>query len=218
MPHLGPRSKPVRWTVLGGFVLFVVTTALVAYSASNARRRGGPVQPSPIAALSPSESSRSYPELVLIYVGRASCSWCNQPELRTAMLTIRDMLEKRARKSNHTLRVIGIGVDHHAKASLSHLAKLGDFDEIAAGYGWVNFAARRFVLGDLAGPPATPQLIVLTREIRAPIVSLRALPEVANERLIARKVGLHEILAWVEHEVPLPRLSSDALSLNTKHQ
>jgi hypothetical protein len=114
-------------------------------------------------------------------------------------------LERRATTNGYRLRFHGIGLDTDAAVSVAHLARLGHFDEIAAGGEWLNSAALRYHWGDLAGPAGTPQILVLGRTVVSQRLGNTELPEITSETMLARKLGLTEILIWIQAGAPLPR-------------
>ena len=60
---------------------------------------------------------------------------------------------------------LGVSVDFAQEAGIGMLKRFGPFDEILVGRGWQNLAALRYVWGDLPGPAAVPQILVLDRKV-----------------------------------------------------
>lgn len=89
---------------------------------------------------------------------------------------------------------------------MKHLQKYGAFDETTAGHGWFNEGIRRYVYEDLPGPAGTPQIIIVRRTL-AVEGDQRS---VANERVLARMVGLGEIQEWVEAGAPIPHFAAQS--------
>jgi hypothetical protein len=186
------------YAVLPAAAVFVVAAAgsmaLLRGRAAHEAPRAGATRPAATRGL----ADQTERQLVLVYIGRESCVWCRRPELKKAVDSLRILLRATATREHVALYQQGIGLDSASADGAGHLTAIGGFDELSVGGGWLNTAVTRFVRGDLAGPPATPQLIVYVRTVRHPGPVNGALPTVDDERLLARKVGLPEILAWVE--------------------
>jgi hypothetical protein len=147
-------------------------------------------------------------ELVVVYIGRAGCYWCKRPELKDAVHRMRPILAASANQHGYRFYQQAIGLDAESARPDGNLEALGAFDEVSVGGGWANTAVRRFLLGDFAGPAATPQLIVYSRSVAVPGPTNGEIPMIRDERLVTRKVGLAEIVAWVDRGAPLPGLQS----------
>lgn len=198
-------------TSLGRFrVAFVVAALAFVSSAIAARALLRPTQRSysPQAKSVPDVTDKVEHQLVLVYIGRESCVWCRRPELPEAIDTIRTMLRRAAVQHQYVLRQLAIGLDSESGAENGNLSRLGGFDETSIGAGWLNSSVTRFVTGDLAGPPATPQLILYSRVVKHPGPINGSIPAISDEALLVRKVGLPEILAWAADGAALPRLPS----------
>ena len=158
-------------------------------------------------------------QIVLIYIGKSTCVWCRRPELIPAYAAIRTSLEQEAKIRGARLVTIGVAADRRAAPGLEHLEKLGEFDEVIAGNGWVNAAALKYVWGDAAGPAATPQLVALRRRVVQPTPDSAATYTIRDEEILARKVGLYEIQQWARENAPLRAASgqvSPAVSANAR--
>lgn len=145
----------------------------------------------------PSHRTGPQEQRVMVYVGKASCSWSNQPDMPSVIEEIKVRLSQQAEREGKGFAAIGIAVDWSSEAALTHLQRFGKFDEIAAGNSWSNSTAARFFWGDFAGAAATPTVILYSREFSSRSGDgVEATLAFANERLIARKVGVDELRAW----------------------
>lgn len=131
-------------------------------------------------------------ELVLVYVGAAACGPSNVPQLPAALERIRTAVGQQALTSGMGFRTIGIAKDADARTGLDHLRKFGRFDEVAAGGGWLNTGALKYIFGDLPGVGATPQIAVILRTVEREGSALG----VRDERVLTRKVGVTELTEW----------------------
>lgn len=149
-------------------------------------------------------------ELMIVYLGSTRCQWCNKQELPPAVRTIIDSIRHRASSTSASYATT-VGVDLHPPADdgLKHLAHVAQFDEMALGGGILNAWAIELTWGELAGPAGapTPQVLVLRRRVTK--TNRRGDPltlTVERPEVLVRKVGLKEILAWVESGVAMQPL------------
>lgn len=148
----------------------------------------------------PSGSVEDGTEVVLVYVGASTCGWSNVPELPGLIRDIKLNLLERTRAEGKSFSVLGIARDAVAIDGWRHLEKYGRFDEIATGHGWANIGIQRYLFGEIAGPLATPQVLVVERDISSGL----GYTSVENERLITRKVGVDQISKWADSGTLLP--------------
>ena len=113
-------------------------------------------------------------------------------------LAVRDQ----SRESGRKFAAMGVARDVVAQHGLTHLDQFGPFDEVTAGRGWLNLGVLEYIYGDLPGPSATPQIIVLEREI-----GREGLRSISGQRILERRVGLDEIEEWADNGSLLDDLS-----------
>jgi len=147
----------------------------------------------------PAARTDSGSELMFVFVGSSSCPWSNRPELRTLVRTARLAVRDKAIAEDVGFAAVGIAGDAVASNGIAYLAGFGEFDEVMAGRGWLNGGVLRYIYGDLPGPAATPQIVVVERRV----VVARGQRSVADERVVARQAGLAEIRRWVDIGMPL---------------
>lgn len=136
----------------------------------------------------------SGPEIVFVFIGSSQCRWSTDPEaqqlVRKAKLAVRETAHQRG----HGFAAIGIARDMIASDGIEHLDDFGNFDETLAGRGWMNTGVMKYIYGDLPGPAATPQIVVVKRHVRVE----NGQRSIVDERVLTRKAGLVEIRKWVE--------------------
>ena len=133
-------------------------------------------------------------EIVLVYLGSSSCGWSNLPEVSRAVRDAKLLVSEHAQNAGMRFSALGISLDMDAARGWAHLRKAGLFDEVAAGMGWANSGAHKYVFGPLAGPASTPQLLVVQRSLSdGPGGS----PKAESDRVLARHVGSSAIVRWV---------------------
>jgi hypothetical protein len=187
-----------RLTVGLGFVAFAVTFAATYSKAISLPYLSHDTQSADASVAVPVGGSG--PELVLVYIGAAACGPSNAPQLPGIVAKIREAVGQQAHRSGVGFRTIGIAKDPDARTGLGHLNKYGRFDEIAAGGGWLNTGALRYIFTDLPGVGATPQIAVVLRTVQRDGGAVG----VRDERILLRKVGLSELTEWSSRGGDLP--------------
>ncbi len=153
----------------------------------------------------PRRSLRTGDELVMIYIGQASCSWCNRAGFAEEVREVKEALGHRAAATGFRFVTEGVALDPTITSGLRHLSKFGAFDQISVGGGWANEFAFKYFWNEIPGPPATPTLLVIHRAVQVPdSTSNDPLYSANRGELLVRKVGLFEIQAWIKAGVPLP--------------
>lgn len=155
----------------------------------------------------PSGSARPGEEIVLVYVGSSTCPWSNLPELPGLVRAMKSDFDSRVLKRGKSFVTLGIARDRLAADGLEHLAKFGAFDEVMAGSSWANTGIQHFVYGDreIAGPAATPQVVLLSRRLADPSGHL----SIEDERVLLRKTGFEAIREWAANGLPVPELDRE---------
>jgi hypothetical protein len=152
-------------------------------------------------------------QLVLFYFGKSTCVWSASPELPVALARIRVDLEKAARQRGASLVVVGVSVDRRVGDGLRHLATLGTFDEISAGSGWLNSLALAKVWDGVGAPAATPQLLLLDRDISVDSAPFEArFYTTRDENPVLRKIGLRDIQNWAAQGAPVPQPKATSIT------
>ena len=150
-------------------------------------------------------------QLMLVYIGRASCAWCRHPDTHTHLATIHHRLAALADSAGWEYSAVGIALDRDAEAGLEHLKTFNVFSAVASGGGWVGLFGSRLLWEQFPGTAATPQVVVLRRRVvRDGGGSSEIVFSVEDERLLARKVGLVEIGGWAQKGMVLPRTGLSA--------
>ncbi len=79
-------------------------------------------------------------ELVLVYIGAASCGPCNDPEFKAVLSRFKNTLAALARAEHRKLRSIGVSTDWDVDSGLQFLRDSGAWDEMVVGNNWYNSA------------------------------------------------------------------------------
>lgn len=139
-------------------------------------------------------------ELVLVYVGAASCASSNRPEIEDYLAAIRAGWEGRAAALDSRFVSVGVALDWNVAEGLAHLSASGHFDEVNAGQNALSSGALRYIWDAHPGPAATPQVLLLNRTLSVNGAGVTAI----EEDLLVRRVGVAEIGTWLARGMPTP--------------
>lgn len=193
-------SRRLRWVLVGAAALgaFAIGVAIPALLLEGPE--AGSASPS-----GPTRVEEPETELILLYFGKSTCRWCASEEAISAMTDIQALLRKRALESGVGFTAIGVALDSSVEAGLEYLRRHGDWDQVVSGGGWRNVLA----LGGSVPVGGTPEAVVLIRRIsRVETASGQVVTAVDESVMLARKVGLYEILAWRNGGATLPAYES----------
>lgn len=188
---------------------FLGLRAMALPSAASATMQNSPL----VDTIASSESGNEFFELVIVYFGSSRCQWCNAKELAPAVRTIIDSIRHRtSRASDVYPTTVGIDLYPPVDNGLGHLQHVAKFDQMSLGGGILNAWAIDLTWGEMAGPAGapTPQVLVLRR--RAVKTNRRGDPltlTIDRPEILVRKVGLREIVAWVESGVAMQALNAN---------
>lgn len=141
-------------------------------------------------------------ELLLIFIGSPTCSAATDPEFPEIFAAIRSDFEAKAIYASLTPVTIGVGTGAGVEDSLDMLNRIGQWDEVMLGRGWLNGGALRYIWDTYAGPASVPQVLVLRRSLGTGGIGESIVRE--GEKVLVRKVGLHEIKSWRSVGSPIP--------------
>lgn len=141
-------------------------------------------------------------QLLLVYVGRSDCRWCNDASLPKLLETARQRMSAVAADLGIGFATVGVAVDAPPEVGFDHLSEVGGFDQIAAGYGWGNDLALKYLWTDDATfPIATPTLFVFRRKITVPAETNSALSYREDELVrVSTFRGLESIRLWLARD------------------
>lgn len=143
-------------------------------------------------------------QLFLVYVGSAGCWWSNAEWMPSVLDSIKTVLRDRAATIGMSFATLGVALDWAPEDGMSHLRKMGPFDEIAAGYSWMNSSALRYLWNDIPGEAATPQIVLVYRNVQVPERGRGPRGfTLQQETLLNRVVGAFEIRRWLHNGVPV---------------
>jgi hypothetical protein len=157
----------------------------------------------PLYVLEPGE------QLVMVYIGSSTCGWSNDPALPGAVEELKVRLSQDAVERGVSFKAVGVAVDASPDDGMEHLSRFGKFDELAAGYGWANSSAARYLGSSGAARLATPQIVVLTQVLVVPdgadtdVLDEHFFRE-TGQSLLAAVAGTDRILQWADSPLKLP--------------
>lgn len=143
-------------------------------------------------------------ELALVFVGSPSCVWSSSASLRDAISVAKLRLAFYADSIGWSFAAMAAVNANSTETGARYAGRFGAFDELAVGRGWTNIALLRYVYETFPGPPATPQVVIVTRT-----VDVEPRRRIRGERVLLRRVGAKAIADWVAQGAPLPTVADD---------
>ena len=132
---------------------------------------------------------RSGVQYQLVFVGASWCKRSNDRSVIHAVNLIADSLRKRAKLLDATFATRGIAVDWDVGQGLAYLNRVGSFDEVAVGHNWLNASSLELMVRRQGGVLATPQIVLLAREVFSSGRVLR----VGDDQILADVYGVNQI-------------------------
>ena len=133
-------------------------------------------------------------ELVLVYIGAASCGPCNDPEFKAVLAEFKRTIAEVARAERRKLRTIGVSDDWDVDAGLEFLRGCGPWDEVVAGNNMYNSAMIEHIWNFPNAQAAMPQIIVYERSFI--FFDQRMIPGPRN--YLIRLVSKFEVDDWLQ--------------------
>lgn len=191
---------PMQSRRISGWFGWLATASLVAVLSFSLGRKLSPTVESPEAP--PPAGVAVGRHLLVVYVGASTCGPSNDPALPSLWKEAVDSIRSVATRRGVSVRTIGIAREYSVAAGLSHLEKLGELDEVNVGQRELALGSLRYIALDHSGVPATPQIVLLEREL--PALGNTVDPSALKERLLVRRVGLRDVANWIALGVPVP--------------
>ena len=178
------------------FVRIMVAITLISVltiSSALWTRYGHRGQPSEGGSTLPKTSG---PALVAIYVGSSDCHGSSLPEFPEVEQRTMAALARYAERNGMRFVRVGVSVDASPTAGRAYLKRLGPFDAISVGGGWLNPVAVSYIWRDQPSDGIIPQIVVVRR-----IVSLtQSGPLVSPDSLLGRLVGIDGMQQWLRQQ------------------
>lgn len=211
-------SRLRSFSFLGVTVLTVVCSFVLGRQVPTISRLLGGPSSFAVSSLFPDAtyqfvSATAGTQLLFVYVGSSSCGSSNNPDVPEMIRALQDLVRSKAQERNYQFVSIGIAAELNPESGIDHLAKVSAFDEIAAGQSQHNQALAHFVHVDHRGLAATPQVIIVERNLVEEAPG-RVDPSIRAERVLLRKVGLAELQNWLALGGPLPLDSNHVVAVD----
>jgi len=186
-----PLSHVLRWVWLVS-TLIMATTITAAYirrdrASADRAAEGRFAQGAPLR-----RNLRTTDEIIAVFIGGSFCGATSMPGLREAVETLNRELASRAVAQGKTFVSVGVALDWSIQEGSSFLRDFGSFNEIVVGRNWLNSAVIQYIWRGIPGNASLPQMVLLERHVNVREASIT----VGEERLLARKVGVTEIVEW----------------------
>jgi len=137
-------------------------------------------------------------EMLFVLVTSSTCAPSHDEELPQDIESLKRLVRQEAEQRGAGFSSLALSLDAFPYVGLRHLRRFGYFDEISTGRGNLGVGAQRYLQRDLAGLAATPQVLIISREL-TPVMDGRVL----SERVVERRIGLMEIRDWLHAGAPL---------------
>jgi len=131
-------------------------------------------------------------EIALVYIGSSRCYFCNSKEFYKQIDYSKYLYSELARDLKINFTSIGVSIDWKIENGMSHLNKMGDFNELIIGNNWFNEAVFKYV-GNYSFEASTPQLLIILREYETLNDQIWLGTDLHNEELIAIYRGSEQI-------------------------
>lgn len=155
-------------------------------------------------------SFREGTEIQVVFLVSPTCAVCASERFQTVARTAMEKVRQRELPEGHQISFVFVGIGHDLNAIQDLADRLGSFEEMVIGHGWVNMGAMRYFWRDIPAEGSTPQVVITRRTLRNNDVSRGIAP--SEEELFLRLVGLEEITSWADQGYRLPGLGLSSTS------
>lgn len=131
--------------------------------------------------------------VVASLIVKSTCGVCTSPQFRSLVGVVSDSLASRTKMKGYQQRLVGIAADNNWRSGLELLEKLGGFDEVSSGGGWLNGLSYEALWEGRNSSPVVPQLILVEQRVHAGPAGMF----VVSADTTGRFVGMAGIDAWV---------------------
>lgn len=140
-------------------------------------------------------------EVVMVFVGSATCGFCTSPRMAPLVREAAASLRERATSEDAALVLVGVAMDWVPGQGWRFLQSILNFDEVVIGRRWLNSEVVELVWDFPTAEAATPQIIVYRQTVVPPSEFVRA--SISREEPAIRVAGLKRIQSWVDAGCPL---------------
>jgi hypothetical protein len=138
-------------------------------------------------------------ELVLVYLGRPSCGFCQDPAYRLLLQEAKERLAEKARALRMPLRTIGVSAGRSVAEGVVFLEEAGAWHEIIVGSDWSNSGVIEHVWSVAEAKGRVPQVVVFERTVQHGPQGL----SFPAKRYLVRLVGKGPLQQWLEAGLPV---------------
>ncbi len=183
-----PGDRPKRDPFLRGLILIgAISSFLIAFSIWKHSRSDQPLHDGSTLPITGGT------ELVAIYIGSSFCAGSSLPRFpQVEQRTFATLAEYAMRKQMRFVR-IGVSVDASPTIGMDYLRRLGPFDAVSVGGGWLNPLAITYLWRDQPADGTIPQIVVLQRIVKL----TRTGPLLTSDSLLGRLVGIDGMEHWL---------------------
>ncbi|MEJ7810794.1 MAG: hypothetical protein WKG32_10335 [Gemmatimonadaceae bacterium] len=148
-------------------------------------------------------------QLVAYVFGGSRCGFCQNPETKRALASLRQVLTTRHIGSGayKAVSVVGVAANTDLREGLGYLESIGAdaFNEISVGSGWQNEHIIRLIRRERIAEPGLPLVIVVSRPMTATLAPLTL--TYGADSVVKVVQGSRSIVQWVRGGADLAALT-----------
>jgi hypothetical protein len=114
-------TRALRFAAVGGAIFGAAFAITYLARAHIAARSSDGLTPLDVRVSQVPRGTIAFEELLMVYVGAASCSWSNVPEMQQMLRDVKSSLISQARANGWRFHAVGIAIDWDVEAGLAHL-------------------------------------------------------------------------------------------------
>jgi hypothetical protein len=190
----GPRAlrrRAVRQLSFFVATLLLLTDVLSAQASTAQSRQRQPTSARALPAL-----NRSTPELVILAFTSSACGWAQRDSFKLELDRLTSVAREYARTQAVPLTVVrsAAALDNDPELGLQAIRRLGEFDEISIGRGWLNSHAIAYSWRDEPGRIGSPSVLLISRVVTPRQQSIAISADSVVDRGLGVK-GITEMIA-----------------------
>lgn len=201
-------------TKLFGFLVFFLSVTAAYFAVNAIKQTQFPTTAVTVQPATPSPPVNPFAQahgrhLVAYLFTASDCGWSNEPTLMKHLGQIRTLLRSVHHGRFAAITVVGVSLDTDVQVGMDFLSKIAGgtiaetFDEVSIGGSWLNENAVRRIWQSHALTAASPQVLLVERQVDTSAYMEDATIGVSDDRILASLSGARDLTAWLQNGVPL---------------
>lgn len=209
MLELGSQRFWWRTRALLVFGVVGMTSYTLVGAASVSSRSASPrAQPTANRPIPNPYGSSTGANLVAFVITASDCGWSRQPEVLAAVRKLPDALRNHHGDRFRSISIIAVLIDSDLELGLRFFKEVSGnhqiFDQVSIGGGWLNEEAIRLMWSRHSVLPASPQIVLMSRQVDASEYLSNSRIRVTGDSILAEVSGSRQIAEWIRNGTPLP--------------